>query len=127
MYIPEELRYRDSHEWIYREKDDIYTVGITEYAQDLLGDVVFIELPSIGITVKLGDECAVAESVKAASDIYAPISGEIILVNCELKNQPEMINQDPYGLGWLFKIKSHKQLEVNTLLDASSYRKSIEG
>jgi glycine cleavage system H protein len=127
MYIPEELKYRDSHEWIHKEKDDIYTVGITEYAQDLLGDIVFIDLPNIGTIIASGDECAVIESVKAASDIYAPISGEIILVNYELNDRPELINTDPYKLGWLFKVKSHDQLEANALLDPNSYRKSIEG
>ena len=124
--IPKELKYASTHEWLRNEGDGIYTVGITEHAQDLLGDMVFVELPEIGATVAAGDDVAVAESVKAASDIYAPIAGEIVAINDELEDAPETVNSDPYGDGWLFKIKADDVTEVDALLDAAGYQAVID-
>ena len=103
--VPAELKYSKEHEWLRKEADGTYTVGITEHAQELLGDMVFVDLPEVGATVEAGADCAVAESVKAASDIYAPISGEIVAVNEELNDSPELVNSDPYTNGWIFKSK----------------------
>ncbi len=124
--IPSELRYATTHEWVRPEGDGVYTVGITEHAQDLLGDMVFVELPEVGSEVGAGDDVAVAESVKAASDVYAPISGEIVEVNEDLEGSPELVNSDPYGDGWLFKIKASDAGEVEDLLDAEGYSNSID-
>ncbi len=124
--VPTELKYRDSHEWVRKEADGSYTVGITEHAQELLGDMVFVDLPEVGNTYAQGDDCAVAESVKAASDIYAPLSGEIIAVNSELESSPELVNSDPYSDGWLFKIKASNASELDDLLSAADYQASIE-
>ncbi len=124
--IPSELKYATSHEWVRNEGDGIVTVGITEHAQDLLGDMVFVELPEVGETVAAGDDVAVAESVKAASDIYAPVSGEIIEVNEELEDSPELVNSDPFGDGWMFKIKLEDVSELDSLLDAEGYEASID-
>lgn len=124
--IPKELKYASTHEWLRNEGGGIYTVGITEHAQDLLGDMVFVELPEIGANVAAGDDVAVAESVKAASDIYAPIAGEIIAINDELEDAPETVNNDPYGDGWMFKIKADDVSEVDALLDAAGYQAVIE-
>ncbi|PRD15632.1 glycine cleavage system protein GcvH [Pantoea coffeiphila] len=124
--VPTDLKYRDSHEWVRKEADGSYTVGITEHAQELLGDMVFVDLPEVGNTYAQGDDCAVAESVKAASDIYAPLSGEIIAVNSELESSPELVNSDPYSDGWLFKIKASNESELNDLLSAADYQASIE-
>ena len=124
--IPTELKFAASHEWIRPEGDGIYTVGISEHAQELLGDMVFVELPEVGASVDVGAECAVVESVKAASDVYAPLTGEIIAVNEELEDAPETVNSDPYNDGWLFKIKASDELELNNLLDGDTYLASIE-
>jgi len=124
--IPAELKYASTHEWIRDEGDGVYTVGISEHAQDLLGDMVFVELPDVGDKVAAGDDCAVAESVKAASDIYAPIAGEVIAVNEDLEDAPETVNNDPYGDGWLFKIKADDVSEVDALLDADGYQAVID-
>lgn len=124
--IPSELRYATSHEWVRNEGDGTYTVGITEHAQELLGDMVFVELPDVGDAVNAGDDVAVAESVKAASDVYAPISGEVVAVNEELEDSPEQVNSDPYGDGWLFRIKAEDASEVEALLDAEGYENSID-
>lgn len=124
--VPNELKYKDSHEWVRKEADGTYTVGITEHAQELLGDMVFVDLPEVGRVVESGEDCAVAESVKAASDIYAPLSGEILAVNEELESSPELINSDPYTDGWLFKIKASDESELGSLLDAEGYKKTIE-
>ncbi|RTE85522.1 MULTISPECIES: glycine cleavage system protein GcvH [Gammaproteobacteria] len=123
--VPTELKYASTHEWIRDEGDGVYTVGISEHAQELLGDMVFVELPEVGDTVAAGDDCAVAESVKAASDIYAPVGGEIIAVNEELEDSPETVNSDPYGDGWLFKLKIEDAGELANLLDADGYSESI--
>jgi len=124
--IPSELKYATSHEWVRVESDGIVTVGITEHAQELLGDMVFVELPDVGDAVTTGDDVAVAESVKAASDIYAPISGEVIEVNEELEDAPELVNADAFGDGWLFKVKLDDAGELGDLLDAEGYANSID-
>ncbi|WP_034916781.1 glycine cleavage system protein GcvH [Erwinia sp. 9145] len=124
--VPNELKYRDSHEWVRKEADGSYTVGITEHAQELLGDMVFVDLPDVGNTYSQGDDCAVAESVKAASDIYAPLSGEIVEVNSALDGEPELVNSAPYAEGWLFKIKASDESELSALMDADAYKASID-
>jgi glycine cleavage system H protein len=124
--IPSELKYTPSHEWVRHEGDGTYTVGISEHAQELLGDMVFVELPEVGDEVDAGEDCAVAESVKAASDIYAPISGEVVAINEELEDSPETVNNDAYGDGWLFRIKASDESEVDNLLDAEGYAHTID-
>ncbi|ALU44564.1 glycine cleavage system protein GcvH [Pseudoalteromonas rubra] len=124
--IPSELKYATSHEWVRAEGDGTYTVGITEHAQELLGDMVFVDLPDVGDEVDAGEDCAVAESVKAASDIYAPIGGEIVAVNEELEDAPESVNNDPYGDGWLFRVKASDESELENLLDAEGYEANID-
>lgn len=124
--IPSELRYVTSHEWVRNEGNGIVTVGITEHAQGLLGDMVFVELPEVGDTVSTGDDVAVAESVKAASDIYAPLTGEVIEVNEDLEDSPELVNSDAFGDGWLFKLKIEDEGELENLLDAEGYANSID-
>jgi len=124
--IPSELRYATSHEWVRNEGNGVVTVGITEHAQDLLGDMVFVELPDVGDNVSTGDDVAVAESVKAASDIYAPVSGEVIEVNENLEDSPELVNSDAFGEGWLFKLKVEDEGEIASLLDAEGYANSID-
>lgn len=124
--IPAELKYATSHEWVRNEGDGVVTVGITEHAQELLGDMVFVELPEVGEAVSTGDDVAVAESVKAASDIYAPVSGEVVEVNEELEDSPELVNSDAFGDGWMFKIKIEDEGELASLLDAEGYANSIE-
>lgn len=116
-----DLRYAKSHEWV-RVEDNIAVVGISDYAQDLLGDVVFVELPEVGTQVTVEDSISVVESVKAASDIYAPVSGEIIEVNEMLEDAPESINEDPYGNAWIFKIQMSQEDELNNLLTADEYQ-----
>ncbi|AUJ69177.1 MULTISPECIES: glycine cleavage system protein GcvH [Pseudoalteromonas] len=124
--IPSELKYATSHEWVRAEGNGEYTVGITEHAQELLGDMVFVELPEVDDEVDAGEDCAVAESVKAASDIYAPIGGTIIAVNEDLEDAPETVNNDAYGDGWLFRIKASDESELDNLLDAEGYANSID-
>ncbi|WP_213610802.1 glycine cleavage system protein GcvH [Pseudoalteromonas sp.] len=124
--IPSELKYAPSHEWVRNDGNGTYTVGISEHAQELLGDMVFVELPEVGDVVDAGEDCAVAESVKAASDIYAPISGEIVAINEELEDSPETVNNDAYGDGWLFRIKASDESEVDNLLDAEGYAHTID-
>lgn len=124
--IPNDLRYAASHEWVRPEGDGVYTVGISEHAQDLLGDMVFVELPDVGDEVNAGDDVAVAESVKAASDVYTPITGEVVAVNEELEDSPELVNSDPYGDGWMFKIKASDASEFEGLLDAEGYENTLE-
>jgi len=124
--IPSELKYVSSHEWVRNEGNGIVTVGITEHAQDLLGDMVFVELPDVGDEVSTGDDIAVAESVKAASDIYAPVTGEVVEVNENLEDAPELVNADAFGDGWLFKIKLADEAELDNLLDADGYASAID-
>ncbi len=124
--VPNDLKYSKEHEWLRKEADGSWTVGITEHAQELLGDMVFVDLPEVGATVSAGDDCAVAESVKAASDIYAPIGGEIVAVNSELEGAPELVNSEPYAGGWIFKIKASDESELDALLDAAAYEALVE-
>lgn len=124
--IPAELKYTSTHEWVRHDGDGIVTVGITEHAQGLLGDMVFVELPDVGDEITTGDDVAVAESVKAASDIYAPLTGEVIEVNEDLEDTPELVNSDAFGDGWMFKIKVEDMAELNTLIDAEAYQLSID-
>jgi len=124
--IPSELKYVASHEWIRVEGDGTVTVGITDHAQELLGDVVFVELPEVGADLAAGDDSGVVESVKAASDIYAPLSGEIIAVNELLDDAPETVNSDVYGDGWFFKMKLSNDSELAELLDANAYAELCE-
>jgi len=120
MNVPADLRYSSSHEWL-RLDGDIGTVGITDHAQDALTDVVFVELPAPGRTVDAADPTAVVESVKAASDIYAPVAGEVIAVNPDVEANPALVNTDPYGNGWLFKLRVKNPATALTLLDAAAY------
>jgi len=124
MSVPAELKYAKSHEWIRLEADGTVTIGITQHAQELLGDMVFVELPKTGRSLKQDEDCAVVESVKAASDIYAPISGEVIAVNDEVESSPEKINEDCYS-AWLFKLKPGNAAEIDGLLDASDYEELL--
>lgn len=119
--VPSELQYLTSHEWIRNEGDGTVTMGITDHAQDLLGDVVYVELPEVGAVLASGDDMGVVESVKAASDIYAPVSGKVIAVNGELEEAPEMINSDPYGDGWFIKIELSDTSELTDLLSSDEY------
>jgi glycine cleavage system H protein len=124
--VPSDLKYISSHEWIREEDDGTVTIGITDHAQELLGDVVYVELPDVDIEVALEDEMAVVESVKAASDIYAPLSGTIIAVNEELEDNPELVNSSPYDDGWMFKMQPSEPSELAGLIDAESYQEEIE-
>ncbi|WP_133128561.1 glycine cleavage system protein GcvH [Legionella nagasakiensis] len=123
--IPKELRFTKTHEWIRKDKEEL-TLGITEHAQQLLGDLVFVELPEVGNTVCAGDEIGVVESVKAASDFYAPIGGVIIAVNHKVSEDPALVNKDPYGEGWLVKIRANNPNEIKELLDAEQYKNEIK-
>lgn len=123
--LPEELKYADSHEWA-RLDGDIVTVGITDHAQDALGDVVYVELPEVGDELSAGDEAGVVESVKAASDIYTPVSGEIVEVNSALEDAPETINDEPYDAGWMFKVRVNDVAELESLLSAADYQAQVE-
>ena len=124
--IPVDLKYTQSHEWVRRESDGTVTVGITDHAQDLLGDMVFVELPEVGRTVKAGQECAVVESVKAASDVYSPVAGEVVAINEGLSDSPEIVNKDPYGEGWMMRIRPNDAGDVDALLDADVYQAQVE-
>ncbi|MBC3205836.1 glycine cleavage system protein GcvH [Pseudomonas sp. SWRI111] len=122
--IPAELRFAESHEWARLEADGTVTVGISDHAQEALGDVVFVELTEVGKVFAAGDQSGVVESVKAASDIYAPVSGEVIAINEELGGSPELLNSDPYG-AWIFKLKPSDKAELDKLLDAGAYKAAI--
>ncbi|WP_151671255.1 glycine cleavage system protein GcvH [Nitrincola schmidtii] len=124
--IPNELRYVASHEWIRDEGDGTVTIGITDHAQDLLGDVVFVELPEVGDKVSAGDDIGVVESVKAASDVYAPLTGEVVAVNEDLEDAPELVNSDPYGDGWFIRLRLTDADELEDLLDADGYAEHCE-
>lgn len=124
--IPSELKYAKSHEWVRDEEDGSVVVGITEHAQELLGDLVFVELPEVGDTLDAGNECAVVESVKAASDVYSPVSGEVVAVNEALADTPEMVNEDAFGEGWLFQVRLSAASELDDLLDNEAYAEVIE-
>ena len=124
--IPAELKYVSSHEWIRDEGNGTLTIGITEHAQELLGDVVFVELPEVGDSFSTGDDMGVVESVKAASDLYAPISLEVVEVNTDLEDSPELVNSDCYGDGWFFRVKATDASELGGLLDAETYAELCE-
>jgi glycine cleavage system H protein len=123
---PSELKYASSHEWARLEEDGTVTVGITDHAQDALGDVVFVELPEMGVILAAGDDAGVVESVKAASDIYAPVGGEIIAVNEQLEDEPETVNTDPYNDGWFFKLQPSDTSELEALLSAEDYQQHCD-
>ncbi len=120
--VPEELKYTKTHEWVRLEEDGTVTVGITDHAQDLLGDMVFVELPEVGRSLSAEEECAVVESVKAASDVYAPIAGDVVEVNSTLEESPELVNQDAFGDGWLFRMRPAAAAELDELMDAAGYQ-----
>ncbi len=124
MNIPADLKYTKSHEWVRVEADGTLTVGITHHAQDLLGDMVFVEAPAAGRSLSAGEECAVVESVKAASDVYAPVAGEVVAANADVESSPETINQDAYA-AWMFKLKPANAADVNTLMDAAAYEAHV--
>ncbi len=119
--VPKDLKYTKSHEWLKLENDGSVRVGITHHAQDLMGDMVYVDLPQAGAKVTAGKECGVVESVKAASDVYAPISGEIVESNSALSDAPETVNKDCYGAGWMFRLKPTNKAELDGLLDAKAY------
>lgn len=124
MNVPADLKYTESHEWVRTEADGTVTVGITAYAQDALGDIVFVDLPKVGTSLEKGKDCAVVESVKAAGDIYAPVTGEVVAINEELADAPESINADAFA-AWLFKLKPANIADVDGLLSAEAYAKNI--
>ena len=123
--IPQDLRFTKSHEWVRKEADGTVTIGITDHAQGALGDLVFVEVPEAGRKVGANEACAVVESVKAASDVYSPLAGEVAGNNAELGTTPELINSDPYGKGWMFKVKPADAKAVDALLDAAAYTKFL--
>ena len=124
--IPEDLKYSDSHQWVRDEGNGIVTVGITDHAQNLLGDVVFVELPETNVDLEAGEDAGIVESVKAASDVYSPVTGKVIESNLVLERTPDLVNTDPYGDGWLYRIKLDDQDELETLMDADSYQECLE-
>lgn len=123
--IPNNLKYCKTHEWVSDPVDGIVTIGITDHAQEQLGDLVFVELPEVGAAISAESECAVVESVKAASDIYSPLSGEVVEANELLADAPETINSDPYGEGWIFKLRLNNESELDSLLGADSYSEAV--
>lgn len=125
-HTPSELKYASTHEWARLEEDGTVTVGITDHAQDALGDVVFVELPELGVNLDAGDEAGVVESVKAASDIYAPVGGEVVEINERLENEPEVVNADPYNDGWFYKLKPVDAQDLDQLLSAEDYQQQCE-
>jgi len=125
MNVPADLKYSKTHEWVRAEADGTLSVGITDHAQEMLGDIVFVEPPEIGRKLAAGAECAVVESVKAAADIYAPVSGEVVAVNAALGDAPQSINQDAYG-AWIFRLKPGNADELGSLLDAAAYAGVVE-
>lgn len=124
--LPTELKYAKSHEWIRQDEGDVYIVGITDHAQEALGDIVFVEPAEEGAELEAGDPASVVESVKAASDIYTPVSGEIVAFNEALEDAPETVNDEPYDGGWLFKIRISNESELDELLDAQAYQSVID-
>jgi len=124
--IPADLRYAKSHEWVRKMDDGTVTIGITDHAQDQLGDMVFVEAPEVGRTLAAGEACAVVESVKAASDVYSPLAGEVVGANEALSGSPELVNQDPYAEGWIFRLKPASAADVDQLLDAAAYKTFVE-
>ncbi len=123
--IPEDLRYAESHEWLREEADGSLTLGITDHAQEQLGDLVFVELPEVGGDYAAGAECAVVESVKAASDVYCPVAGRVVAVNEALEDAPELVNQSPYGQGWILRLAPSDPTALDGLLDAAGYTRVV--
>ena len=123
--FPNDLRYTGTHEWVRDEGDNTYSIGITDHAQQLLGDLVYVDLPEAGAGFGSGDEIGVVESVKAAADVYIPLEGVVLEVNPRLENEPELVNQDPYGDGWLFKFKLADGVDAGVLLDAADYQAKL--
>ena len=123
---PSELKYASTHEWARLEEDGTVTIGITDHAQEALGDVVFVELPEVGTTIAAAEEAGVVEAVKAASDIYAPVAGEVIAINENLEDEPEMVNSDPYNDGWFYKLQPSDISELDGLLSAEGYQEQCE-
>lgn len=123
--VPADLRYAKSHEWLKLEGDGTAAIGITDYAQNSLGDITYVQLPKVGATLTAGQAFGVVESVKAASDLYAPVSGEVVAVNAALDNAPESVNRSPYGDGWMLKIKVANAAEAEALMDAGAYEQSL--
>jgi len=123
--IPSDLRYTKSHEWVRAAPDGAVEIGITEHAQSALGDLVFVEVPEVGRAVNAGEASAVVESVKAASDVYSPVSGKVIASNGQLATQPELLNQDPYGGGWLFRVQTNAPIDAAALMSAADYAKYL--
>ena len=119
--IPSDLKYTKSHEWVRQTQNGALEIGITDHAQSALGDLVFVEVPDVGRALKAGEACAVVESVKAASDVYSPLAGKVIANNGALSSKPELLNEDPYGAGWLFRIESSTPLNAASLMSASAY------
>lgn len=126
LSIPQDLRYTETHEWC-RLENGLVTVGITHHAQELLGDLVYVELPEVEQVVSAGEEVCVVESVKAASDVYAPLAGRVIAINTDLAQSPELVNQDPYGAGWLFKLQVSDVHTLDALYTAATYAEQVEG
>ncbi|MDA8782179.1 glycine cleavage system protein GcvH [Porticoccaceae bacterium] len=124
--LPAELKYASSHEWARLESDGTVVVGITDHAQDALGDIVYIELPEMGAAVDAGSEVAVVESVKAASDIYSPVTGEVVEINPALEDEPETVNNSPYADGWLFRLKVSSADELEEMMDADAYQAAVD-
>ena len=125
MSIPADLKYTESHEWVRREADGLLTIGITDFAQESLGDMVFVELPEVDRVLAKGEACAVVESVKAASDVYAPVAGQVVAVNATLAEQPELINSNAFE-AWMFKLKPANAADVDALLDAAAYQANVD-
>ncbi|OGA27129.1 MAG: glycine cleavage system protein H [Betaproteobacteria bacterium RIFCSPLOWO2_12_61_14] len=125
MSNPNNLKYTASHEWVRSEADGTISIGITQHAQELLGDMVFVETPAVGRKLKAKEECAVVESVKAAADVYAPVSGEVVAVNSELDSAPEKINDDPYA-AWMFRMKPDNAADLSALMDAAAYQAVVD-
>lgn len=124
--LPAELKYASSHEWARLESDGTVVVGITDHAQDALGDIVYVELPEMGAAVDAGSEVAVVESVKAASDIYSPVTGEVVEINPALEDEPETVNNSPYADGWLFRLKVSSADELEEMMDADAYQAAVD-
>lgn len=122
--VPKTLKYSKTHEWV-RQDEDVLTVGITDHAQCMLGDLVYVELPEVESSLEFGQECAVIESVKAAADVYSPISGEVVEINEAILENPQLVNEDPYGKGWLFRIRPFENDFKNALLNAEQYTKQV--
>jgi glycine cleavage system H protein len=124
--IPEDLKYSDTHQWVRDEGNGLVTIGITDHAQHLLGDVVFVELPELHQELEAGEESGIVESVKAASDVYSPLTGKVVEVNSALEGTPDLVNSDAYGDGWLYRLKLEDEDELDNLMDADTYQECLE-